>query len=74
MFLTDEEIKELTRRVHHSVQATTLCLMGIEYRARPDGSIAVLRAHVESILSGKVDKKTKALTEPNWGALNGTRS
>jgi hypothetical protein len=49
-------------------------MMGIEYRARPDGSIAVLRAHVESILSGKIDKKTKIPTEPNWGALNGARS
>lgn len=73
MFLTDEELKELTRRVHHSAQAHTLAKMGIEHRARPDGSIAVLRSHVESLLSGKSDKKTKIATEPNWGALNAAR-
>ncbi|MBI3712633.1 MAG: DUF4224 domain-containing protein [Burkholderiales bacterium] len=70
MFLTDDEIRELTRRVHHNVQSNTLSKMGIEHRLRPDGSIAVLRSHVESILSGKPDKKTKIITEPNWGALN----
>lgn len=72
MFLTDDEIRELTRRVHHNVQSNTLSKMGIEHRLRPDGSVAVLRSHVESVLSGKSDKKTKTATEPNWGALNAT--
>jgi hypothetical protein len=49
-----------------------LSKMGIEHRLRPDGSVAVLRSHVESVLSGKSDKKTKTATEPNWGALNAT--
>ncbi len=72
MFLTDDEIRELTKRVHHCVQSSTLSKMGIEHRLRPDGSVAVLRSHVESVLSGKADRKTKASTEPNWGALNAT--
>lgn len=72
MFLTDDEIKDLTRRVHHNVQASVLCKMGIEHKLRPDGSLAVLRSHVENVLTGKFDKKSKAVKEPNWGALNAT--
>ena len=72
MFLTDDEIRDLTRRTHHNAQSNTLSKMGIEHRMRPDGSVAVLRTHVENILSGKSEKKTKTATEPNWSALNAT--
>ncbi|HEY4074989.1 MAG TPA: DUF4224 domain-containing protein [Herbaspirillum sp.] len=44
MFLTADQIKELTKRVHHSAQSRVLASMGIEHKPRPDGSVVVLRA------------------------------
>lgn len=49
MLLTEAEIRELTRRVRPGWQARALDNMGIPYRRRPDGSLAVLRIHVETI-------------------------
>ena len=47
MFLTKEELQELTGRTRRDAQVAALRSMGIEHRIRPDGSPAVLRAHVE---------------------------
>lgn len=69
MFLSKQEIHELTNRIHYSAQTRVLRSMGIEHRARPDGSLAVLRTHVENTLSGvrfSIPQKRKK-TEPNWG-------
>lgn len=75
MFLDADEIRELTRRVHYSSQTKVLRSMGIEHRARPDGSLAILRAHVEQIMGLAVTKKRKASqTEPNWSALDAART
>lgn len=68
-FLAPGEIRDLTHRVHHSAQSSALNKMGIEHLCRPDGSLAVLRSHVEGILGGKPSKKTKKESEPNWGAI-----
>jgi len=44
--------------------------MGIEHRVRPDGSVAVLRAHAERVLSGQVYAKIgNKEQEPNWSAI-----
>lgn len=49
--------------------------MGIEHRARPDGSLAVLRTHVEQQLGGAIAPNRKtASSEPDWGALNASRT
>ena len=50
MFLTYTELVELTEKKRSSSQAKTLDKLGILYRVRPDGSIAVAKAHVEQIL------------------------
>lgn len=75
MFLDSAEMRELTQRSHRTSQAKVLRSMGIEHRSRPDGSMAVLRSHVEHILGGsaKISKKLADI-EPNWSALNATRT
>ena len=75
MFLDADEVRELTSRVQHASQAKVLRSMGIEHKIRPDGTLAVLRAHVEKVFGGSTGPaKTKTATEPNWGALNAARA
>ncbi|WP_240804925.1 DUF4224 domain-containing protein [Cupriavidus oxalaticus] len=50
MFLTAEEVRQLTNRVQRRAQAVVLNSLGVEHKIRPDGSIIVLRAHVEHLL------------------------
>lgn len=71
MILTQEELIELTGMRVKSAQVRVLRYMGIEHRLRPNGSVAVLKAHVEQVL-GVTYKKTerpRAEVEPNWGAM-----
>ena len=75
MFLDASEMRELTQRSQHASQLRVLRLMGIEHRSRPDGSIAVLRSHIENVLGGGAKiSKNLANSEPNWSALNATRT
>lgn len=48
MILTADEIRVLTGNRRPTYQARTLDFMRIPYRRRPDGSLVVLRAHVEA--------------------------
>ena len=43
--------------------------MGIEHKVRPDGSVVVLKAHVEQSLGLREDRKKTKEFEPNWGAI-----
>jgi hypothetical protein len=61
-FLDPVAIQLLTGKTQHTAQARVLRFMGIEFRRRPDGSLAVLRSHAEAILSGEIRKKPKILT------------
>lgn len=45
--LTEEEIRDLTRKRQHGAQERELHGLGIPCRRRSDGSIIVLRVHVE---------------------------
>lgn len=75
MLLTGDDLRELTNRTHFSSQIKVLRGMGIEHRSRPDGSIAVLRSHVEQVLGGVSQGKRKPKdAEPNWGAMHATRA
>jgi hypothetical protein len=47
MFLTEEELIELSGRRRHGYQRRQLDHLGIPYRVRTDGSLIVLRIHVE---------------------------
>lgn len=69
-FLSREEVKALTDRTNRSSQGIVLRAMGIEHRVRPDGSVAILRAHITKVFDGDVviAKKTK-VSSPNWDAV-----
>ena len=69
MFLTDKELKELTGRIRKTSQVQVLRFMGIEHRIRPDGSVAVSRAHVEQVLGAHVQTRKAVEIEPNWSAI-----
>lgn len=45
--------------------------MGIEHKVRPDGGIAVLRAHIAKVFDGGADAAPLQRTEagPNWLAI-----
>jgi hypothetical protein len=71
MILSQAELIELTGRSRRDAQVRVLRFMFIEYRLRPDGSVAVSRSHVERILGGQPSdtlKKTMNI-EPNWSAM-----
>lgn len=66
MFLTPEEIAELTDRVQRRAQRSVLNFMGIEHKVRPDGSLVVARAHVEKTLGVQFTVvKVSGQTEPD---------
>ena len=68
MFLTSAELVELTHRQRSAAQARVLCFMGIEHLTRPDGSLAVSRAHVNALL-GDFGSISHREAEPNWSAM-----
>jgi hypothetical protein len=71
VFLTPEELHQLTNRRRRDAQLLALRSMGIEHRRRPDGSLAVLKAHVEHVFSGghaHAASQPKS-AEPNWAAM-----
>lgn len=72
MFLTKEELYGLTNRVQYAAQVRTLRAMGIQHCLRPDGSVAVMRRHIEAVFGVQNRAVTRAPTEPNWGALHAT--
>ncbi|MBK6974637.1 MAG: DUF4224 domain-containing protein [Sterolibacteriaceae bacterium] len=70
MFLTDDELRSLTKRSHRDAQARVLTFMGIEHKVRPDGSLAVLSAHVERMFGGPpASIRGPKKAEPNWDAV-----
>lgn len=70
MFLTDEELISLTQKKRRATQSKVLNALGITHKMRPDGSLVVLRSHVEKVLGGGVPQATPPEPEPNWGALS----
>jgi hypothetical protein len=70
MFLSPDEIIELTGRHRRDAQVKQLNKMGIVYKLRADGSVVVLTAHVSKEFDGEVSgiKKVDS-TEPNWAAV-----
>jgi len=67
MFLSPEELAELTRKTQHRAQKRVLDALGVTSRVRPDGSLVVSRAHVEEVLGTKNGAKVHEI-EPNWEA------
>lgn len=68
MFLDEAEIVSLTKRKRARAQQRQLNAMGIQHKVRADGSLVILRAHVDKVLGGQAERQQK-LREPNWEAL-----
>ncbi|PKO70693.1 MAG: hypothetical protein CVU22_00915 [Betaproteobacteria bacterium HGW-Betaproteobacteria-16] len=70
-FLDLFEIHSLTARTRRHAQVKVLRSMGIEHKVRPDGGIAVLRAHIAKVFDGGADAAPRHRTEasPNWLAI-----
>lgn len=63
MLLSCTELFELTGKKIPAAQARALNFMGIEYRRRPDGTLAVSRAHVDALLGGTSGTKVEKVYE-----------
>lgn len=69
-FLSEDEIVDLTSKRRKSSQAVALRFMGIEHRIRPDGSLAILRSHIEQTLGVVVSERNKKQDPgPNWSVF-----
>jgi len=66
LFLTQEEIQELTGRKRYSSQSVALKQMGIDHKTRHDGRPIVLLSTLEQ--SAKAANQDR-YDEPDWGAL-----
>jgi hypothetical protein len=70
LFLNDHEMYELTRRHRRDAQVRMLRSMGIDHKVRGDGSVAVLKTHIDKVFGGITDIPVKRKrTEPNLGAV-----
>jgi hypothetical protein len=69
MFLTRDELREMTGKQQYRSQAKVLNAMGITHKIRPDGTLLVLRSHVIEQLGGRAAlKKAEPEFVPNWDA------
>lgn len=70
LFLDDTQIFDLTKRYRHSAQAKVLRFLGIIHDIRPDGSIVVLKEHVDKKYGGGSDTaKPSKRTRPNMESV-----
>jgi hypothetical protein len=67
LFLTEQEVAELTGKQRHGAQVRALARMGIQCRVRPDGRPIVSRAAFEQAMG----TNTGSQAEPDFGALHG---
>lgn len=72
-YLSPDEIRSLTGKTWRASQIHELKYMGILHRVRSDGSIAVMRKHIEDSLRRSPDenhqKSSRRKTQPNFEAL-----
>lgn len=66
MFLSDEELTGLTGKRRNAARIRVLNGMGVQHKIRPDGSIAVLRAHVDRVFGEKAAKSKMETWQPSW--------
>lgn len=59
MFLTADELADLTDRRRRDAQCAALTAMGIPFRVSADGRPKVLRAEVERLLSSKPERASR---------------
>lgn len=67
MFLSKDEVRTLTGRIHREKQITQLRKMGVPFYLNAAGNPIVARAAIQQSLSSAGAVGHHA--EPNWGAL-----
>lgn len=70
MFLSEKDIENLTHYKRHDAQMEALNKMGIISVQRPDGTLAVLEAHVKKRFGGYSNIEVPHVPEPNWNEVN----
>ena len=65
MFLTPDQVRELTGKQRASAQARVLRDMGIKHGCRPDGSLVVMTTAVDAVLGVGAASKLARKTGPN---------
>ena len=68
MWLTEEDIRRITKKVRPSAQLRKLRALGIECRPDGDGKPLVLES-VAKRWGGERPERAKQIQEPNFGAL-----
>lgn len=68
-FYSYDELVQLTGKKRHSTQRAELNKLGIVHKVRSDGSLLVLRSHVELLLGGNIAPAKKPEPTPNWDAM-----
>jgi hypothetical protein len=71
LFLKPSQVEGLTSRVRRTAQVKVLRALGIEHKVRPDGSVAVLRDHVNKVFDGteSTSERSPRSVPPNWAAI-----
>jgi hypothetical protein len=66
--LSEQEIRDLTKKQAHPAQERELAKLGIRAKPRSDGSLIVLRAHRDAVLGLRDDSQHRPKkNEINWG-------
>ncbi len=68
MFLTTDQLVELTGKRQRAAQVRVLRAMGVDHLVRPDGSPAVLEAVLRKRM-GLAAQVTPRAVLPDWSAL-----
>jgi len=66
--LSREELQDLTHKQKSSAQVRALRAMGIEHKVRADGTVVVLRSHIEAQLGGAPQAANQPSWQPDWDA------
>lgn len=70
MFLTLEELEQLTGQKQKAAQLRALRKMNIPHEKNPIGEILVSRSYIERRLSGEATESPANDSEPNFGFLS----
>lgn len=73
ILLTRSEVIDLTHKMTRKAQIIALRQMGIDHKVRPDGTVVILRSHVEKVLGGGISNNARIEIQPNWSAINGKK-
>lgn len=64
MFLSADDLRELTDKRRSDAQRRVLDFMGVPYRVRLDGTLAVLRHHVETFPGANIPSPREPELQP----------